>query len=133
MLALLGAQHGVISLQQLAEVGVSQGNLRTAQRHGWLERVAPGVYASPAAPSSADFGRRVGLLALGRDAVISHHGAAALLGLDRFDPTAVEFTVPRAMRGLVLPYVVHTTNYLPPLDRTTVRGYPCTAGSRTVV
>jgi very-short-patch-repair endonuclease len=65
--------------------------------------------------------------------VVSHLGAAALLGLDRFDPAVVEFTVPRSMRGLVLPYVVHTTNHLPPIDRTTVNGYPCTSGSRTVV
>jgi hypothetical protein len=37
------------------------------------------------------------------------------------------------MRGLVLPYVVHTTSELPPIDRTTVAGYPCTSGSRTVI
>jgi very-short-patch-repair endonuclease len=133
MLALLGAQHGVISAQQLDDVGMSPGQLRTAVRNGWLERVAPSVYASPAAPRSVDFGRTLGLLALGGETVVSHLGAAALLGLDRSDPTVVEFTVPRSMRGLVLPYVVHTTKYLPPIDRTTVNGYPCTSGSRTVV
>jgi very-short-patch-repair endonuclease len=86
-----------------------------------------------AEPREQRLGCTLGLLALGGEAVVSHLGAAALLGLDRFDPAAVEFTVPRAMRGLVLPYVVHTTKYLPPIDRTTVKGYPCTSSSRTVV
>jgi hypothetical protein len=129
----LATQHGVISLDQLASMHVTRAQLRTAVRNGWLVKMAPTVYGSTTAPRTPEFGRFLGLLALGPDAVVSHRGAAALHQFDRFPADAVEFTVPRRARGAKLPYAVHTTTTLPRIDRVRVASFPCTSATRTII
>ena len=129
----LATHHGVISLEQLAAMHVTRAQLRTAVRNGWLVKVAPTVYGSTSAPRTPEFGRFLGLLALGPDAVVSHRGAAALHQFDRFPADAVEFTVPRRARGVKLPYIVHSTTTLPRIDRVRVASCACTSATRTII
>jgi hypothetical protein len=125
-------QHGLISLDQLIQLGVSRAQLRTAVRQGWLAPAGPRVYRSPAAPESLNFQRSLGLLALGSLAVISHRGAARLHNFDR-SSDVVEFTVPLPAHGARIPFPVHTTKTLNPIDRVIIDGFACTSATRTVI
>lgn len=133
MLATMSAQHGLITLEQIRSAGASAADLRVAKRQGWLEPAGCGVYRSPAATETLDHRRTFALLAAGPSAMLSHRCAAELLGFDRFTAGIVELTLPRAAHGRRLPCETHTTQYIGPLDRITVRGYPCTSGTRTVI
>jgi very-short-patch-repair endonuclease len=72
------------------------------------------------------------LLCLGERSWVSFEAAAALHGLDRSRPHAVEFTVDRRQRPTVLPFVVHTTTRLDPVDHVVVDGFRVTSATRTV-
>jgi hypothetical protein len=125
-------QHGLISLEQLTRLGVTRAELRTAVAHGWLAPAGPRVYRSPAAPDTLDLQRSLGLLVLGPRAVLSHRGAASLLRFDRSIDVA-EFTVVLPAHGARLPFPVHTTKSLPPIDRVFVDGFACTSATRTII
>jgi hypothetical protein len=125
-------QHGLISLEQLARLGVSRAQLRSAVAHGWLAPAGPRVYRTPAAPETLDHRRALGLLVLGPQAVISHRGAACLHRFDR-SVDVVEFTIALPAHGARLPFPVHTTGRLPPIDRVVVDGFACTSATRTII
>lgn len=77
---------------------------------------------------------QVGLLALGDDAWVSHEAAAALHGLDRSPPDALEFTVPRSRRRRSpRGATVHTTTQIGPVDVLTIAGFRCASATRTVL
>jgi hypothetical protein len=130
---LAAVQHGLIAANQLAHLGVSESQLRTLRRQAWLDVEAPRVFAVAGAPPSIECRLRAGLLCLGRHALVSHEAAGRLHGFDRCRSDAVEFTLPRSSRGRAVPFVVHTTNDLPPLDRVTVGGFACTSAARTII
>ncbi len=94
-----------------------------------------GVRALRVAGSPATWEQRLmaGLLDLGPQAVVSHRAAAALLGLDGFEPGPVEFTVPRSERHRVRGWTVHSTRRLDRIDRLEVGLLACTTASRTIV
>ena len=133
VLALMGAQYGLVNLEQIRSAGIDREQMRTLQRHRLIERVGPKVYASPAAPQTLDFHRTLAMLAC-PDAVLSHGAAARALGLDRWHTyDRIDVTRLRSGRGSRMPFAVHTTNELAKLDRVTASGYPCTSGTRTVI
>lgn len=133
LVATMSAQHGLVSLDQLRGLGVTRSDIQVAHRQRWLERVGPRVYGTPAAPPTLDWQRTFALLAAGPAVMLSHRCSAVLHEFDRFHFDIVEVTTPRGGRGRRLPFVVHTTKDLGPLDRVTVRGYPCTSGTRTII
>src|SRR5688572_1895442 len=106
-------QHGLISLSQLTQLGVTRTQLRSAVKQGWMAPAGPRVYRSPAAPETLGFQRSLGLLVLGPLAVVSHRGAARLHHFDR-SVDIVEFTVLSPAHGARIPFLVHTTSSLPP-------------------
>jgi very-short-patch-repair endonuclease len=63
---------------------------------------------------------------------VSFEAAAALHGLDRSRAHAVEFTIERPRRPAVLPFAVHTTKRLDPIDHVLVDGLRVTSATRTV-
>ncbi len=132
-LTLAARQHGVITLAQLVERGVTRQQLRTAIRRGLLVPVAPRVYAVGGSPPTVARWQMAGLLCLGPDAVLSHETAARLHGFDRCLPDVVELTVPRACHGMRVPFTVHTTGHWSTLDRVVIDGWPCTSATRTVI
>ncbi len=127
------SQHGVVSLAQLRECEPSEWRRRGFVASGWLERVGPGVYAVAGAPATWERSLMTGVLALGPDVLVSHRAAATLLGLDRCDPTAVEFCLPRARRGRAAGIRVHTSGHLGRNDAVKVRGFPVTSATRTII
>jgi very-short-patch-repair endonuclease len=97
-------------------------------------RAAPAVVVLTAAPQTWHQRLRVGLLALGPHAWVSHEAAAALHGLDRSLARCVEFTVPRGRRPLAIPGArVHTTRDVGPTDVISVQGFRCASATRTIL
>ena len=87
---LAGKQHGIVTRQQLLALGFSSRSIEHRRKTGRLHLVARGVYA--VGWPALDRRRRwmAAVLSCGRDAALSHHSAAALLGMgseltDRID------------------------------------------------
>jgi hypothetical protein len=74
-----------------------------------------------------------GLLDIGRGTLVSAEAAAALLGLDGYDPGPLVFLAPRELRWHRTRGAVATTRSINGLDRKRVDGFPCTSGTRTVI
>ena len=90
-LALLRAQHGVITRQQALGAGVAEHEIRALLRRGLWVKVHAGVYREVVARPTW----RAALVAacLAHGAVASHRTAARLHGLQGFDRTKLEITV----------------------------------------
>jgi hypothetical protein len=82
-------QHGLVTLDQIDQLGISRPMLARMLRAGRLVRVAPRVFLVHGAPFT--WQRRVlaECLSVGPYAVASHRSAAALYGLDGFDQLRV--------------------------------------------
>ncbi len=127
------SQEGLLSTADLRGLGLPDRRLRHLRRSGSLVRVAPQVYEIAGVPRTHRYALRLGLLALGPDAVVSYEAAAHLHGLDRSNPTAVEFTVPRRQRSSTRDHHVHTTQWLPRTDIVDVDGFATTSATRTII
>jgi very-short-patch-repair endonuclease len=125
-------QEGLLSIDQLRSFGVTPWTQRRLVADGWMYRLAPRVYAVRGSPDTHRRRLRCGLLCLGERSWVSYEAAATLHGLDRSRPHAVEFTVERTRRLAVLPFVVHTTQRLDPIDHVVVDGFRAMSATRTV-
>jgi very-short-patch-repair endonuclease len=125
-------QDGLITVAQLRSLSVTPWTQRRLVADGWTFRLAPRVYALRGSPDTLRRRLRCGLLCLGERSWVSFEAAAALHGLDRSGTHAVEFTIDRARRPAVLPFVVHTTQRLDPIDHVVVDGFRATSATRTV-
>ena len=124
------SQHGVLTLVQLAEVGLSARAVSHRVATGRLHRVYRGVYAV-GEPSRE--GRWMGALLASRgDAVLSHRSAAALWGIHD-DGATVHVT--RAGRAFRAPRGIeaHSGSALERGDRAVREGIPCTSLPRTLI
>ena len=116
---LASRQHAAISSRQLRQLGISARAQRSLVATGRLESAAPGVLVIAGSADTWYRRLRVGLLALGDAAWVSHEAAASLLGLDRSAPGAIHFTIPRGCRVVDVPgATVHTTTNVGPADAT---------------
>ncbi len=125
-------QDGLITAEQLRSHGVTAWTQRRLVADGWIFRLAPRVYALRGAPDTHRRRLRCGLLCLGERSWVSFEAAAALHGLDRSRPHAVEFTIERSRRPPLLPFAVHTTRRLDPIDHVVVDGFRVMSATRTV-
>jgi very-short-patch-repair endonuclease len=101
------SQHGVVTAEQLAEVGLGRSAISERTRRGRLHRLHRGVYAvGHRAPTH--HGRwTAAVLACGEGAVLSHHSAAALWELLRPIDGPIHVSVPtttgrKSQRGIRL-------------------------------
>ena len=125
-------QDGLLTSAQLRMHGVTNWAQRRLIAEGWMFRLAPRVYALRGSPDTHRRRLRCGLLCLGERSWVSFEAAAALHRLDRSRPHAVEFTIERSRRPAVLPFAVHTTKRLDPIDHVVVDGFRVTSATRTV-
>jgi very-short-patch-repair endonuclease len=133
-LALLAAnQHGVVSLEQLRDIGISSHAIAHRVRTGRLHRLHRGVYAVGHARLTNEGRWKAAVLAIGPDAVLSHRSAAALWGLLPTQPSHPEVTVPghggRRRRKRIR---LHRSTSLHPADTTLRMGIPVTTPVRTL-
>jgi very-short-patch-repair endonuclease len=131
--AFAALRHGVVSLAELVELGMTP---RAAQRRaatGRLHRIHLAVYAvAPRALLSADGLRRAAVLACGQDAVLSHRSAGAAWGLCR-DGQRWDVTLPRAGRVPPSEIAPHPTRRLSLDEVQTLRAVRITTVHRTLV
>jgi very-short-patch-repair endonuclease len=129
---LAARQEGLLSSAQLAAAATKRQRQRFLSAR-WLHPVGPRVYAVAGVPTTHRYHLRLGLLSLGERSWVSYEAAATLHSLDRSRPDAVEFTVPRSKRGIDLPYTVHTTDMMKPLDFVEVDGFRVMSATRTIL
>jgi predicted transcriptional regulator of viral defense system len=92
--ALARRQHGVVSLAQLLDLGLSLKGIAERVRTGRLHRIHRGVYAlSPARLRSEGYWLAA-VLACGPGAVLSHRSAASLWELRPSAAATIDVTVP---------------------------------------
>jgi very-short-patch-repair endonuclease len=125
-------QDGVVSTAQLRDHGISTWQQSRLVADGLMHRIAPRVYAVRGAPDTRRRRLRAGLLCLGERSWVSFEAAAALHGLDRSDARAVEFTIDRGRRPAIVPFAVHTTTRLQPIDQVTIEGLRVLTATRTI-
>src|SRR5262249_31181337 len=87
-------QHGVVSYEQLLQLGYSKSTISREVSRGRLHRIHQGVYAV-GHPALSDHGRGLAaVLACGKGGLLSHGSAAWLWGLYGRCPRHHEVTVP---------------------------------------
>jgi hypothetical protein len=92
-----------------------------------------GVYAVGHALLSVDGHRLAAVLACGPDAVLSHRSAAAHWGIRPDSRGRIDVTAPGRRGRRPSGIDAHRASSLLPIDRTVVRGVPCTTLARTLL
>lgn len=130
---LAARQHGVVSRDQLRDVGMGEGAIEHAVRLGRLHRVFRGVYAL-GHPSVGERGRhKAATLACGKGTVVSHRSAAALLRLLDKGPAVID-VIPTGECGRGIDGIRFHRVRAPRREEVgTVAGIPCTSPARTLV
>ena len=97
----------MVSRQQLIDLGFTPKAIKHRVARGRLHRIARGVYAV-GRPELTQLGRwMAALLAVGPEAVLSHHSAVALWGVAKRRGNAIHVSVPthlrrRSSRGIIV-------------------------------
>ncbi len=92
---LASAQHGVVSVGQLHELGFHRNAIARRVRAGRLHRIHVGVYAVGHTVLNRNARYLAAVLAAGDGAVLSHRSAGILWGIHRSDAARIDVTVPR--------------------------------------
>jgi very-short-patch-repair endonuclease len=128
--ALAEAQHGVIAVWQLLELGLGRGAIAYRVSIGRLHRVHQGVFAVGHRKLTREGHRMAAVLAYGPDAVLSHRSAAAHWGIGHASYRH-DVTTPQSKRSRKT-IRAHTAK-LHAEDRTVHDGIPTTSVARTIL
>jgi uncharacterized protein DUF559/putative AbiEi antitoxin of type IV toxin-antitoxin system len=133
-IALLAArQHGVVTRQQLVEVGLRPSAIEHRLRAMRLHPLHRGVYAVGRKDVS-QLGRfMAAALACGPDAVLSHRSAAALWQLRTDDRRTIHVVALRSRHTRRRGIALHLVRTLHADDRASVKGIPVTSVPRTLL
>lgn len=125
-------QRGVVSLEQLEQLGYAIGTVKNAIAVGRLHPVYRGVYAVGHEGISRHGQCIAAALSCGHEALLSHRSAAWLWRMTKRWQSIVEVTAasPRRTRSEIR---VHSAEALTPDDRTWADGIPVTAIPRTLL
>lgn len=126
-------QGGVISREQLRHCGFTDNQIHWMTRKGALLRMHRGVYAIGHVPSAHRSCCIAGLLAGGREAVLSHHSAAREWRLAVPADRRVHIAVPMRSRRSTESLAVHLVRPLAFDDRTVLRGLRVTTVPRLLL
>jgi hypothetical protein len=131
--AIAARQHGVVTVEQLREVGFDESAVHRAMRAGRLHRLHRGVYAVGHRSLSWRGRWLAAMLAAGEGAVLSHTSAAALWEYLRPIRGPAHVTVPAAVRRKSRPGLrIHRSRTLTPHDITRRHGIAVTTPARTI-
>lgn len=126
-------QGGVISLDQLREIGVTARAASGRSASGSLHRIHRGIYVPGHRALARTAVLRAAVLACGDGAVISHGTAAALWGISDQWPALIDVTVPveagRKLDGIRC----RRCRYPEPAEICEQRAVICTTPARTLV
>ena len=128
--AIAERQHGVIRLDQLRQVGLSDSAVRSRVATGRLFRVHRGVYA--VARSLTRLGEWLAAVFTAPGSALSHLSAAAHQELRR-DAATIDLSVPRRNGRRRDRIRTHRVAPFHPEDVMTLEGIPCTSLPRTLI
>jgi predicted transcriptional regulator of viral defense system len=131
--ALAAAQHGVVGLWQLEELGLSERAAQGRVDAGLMHRIHQGVYAVGHLQATPHKRRMAAVLACGPEAVLSHRSAAALWELREDRRASLDVTAPNRRGRIPKGIDAHRDSSLTPADRTSLHGIPCTSVPRTLL
>jgi predicted transcriptional regulator of viral defense system len=130
---LAASQNGVVTLEQLEGLGLSERAIQQRERSGRLHRIHQTVYSLTPRVMTERGRFMAAVLACGVDAVLSHRAAAYLWGLvDEWEGT-IDVTAPNRRGRSPDGVAAHRDGSLQPIDKTTRYGIPCTSVARTVL
>lgn len=126
-------QHGVVSRQQLRELGLWDSSITARMDSGHLQPLFRGTFSVGHRAIERKGRMLAAALACGNGTVISHGSAAELIGLwDKRLP--VVHVIPPNWSGREIDGIRWHRVRLPPSDEFEIRdGIPCTTASRTLV
>jgi very-short-patch-repair endonuclease len=126
-------QHGLVTLEQLRDIGLTADACRKRLKAGRLYRVHRAVYAVGHRRMTRERSWMAAVLACGPEAVLSHRSAGALLGLLPPRRQAIDVTTAGRRGRLTKGIRAHCDGSLGERDRTRVRDIPCTTVARTLL
>jgi hypothetical protein len=132
VLGVAADQHGVVTRQQLLDLGISSQGIKHRRARGKLHPIYRGVYAIGRPQLTANGRRMAAQLACGPGAVLSHDSAAAYwqLGPRKTQP---EVTICPPRRVRVTGIRIHCSRALPPDQVLNERGIAVTDPLRTLI
>ena len=130
--ALASCHHGVFTIQQLADLKVSDDHRRARLESGRWTEVYDGVYRIAGVPDHWTSGLLAAVWAGGEWSVASHRSAASLWELPGARRDMFEITCPRWRRTQEAGLVVHESKALTSADATVVDAIPVTSVERTI-
>jgi hypothetical protein len=131
---LAARQHGVVTAQQLQELGFTARQVEGLTEHGNLHRLYQGVYAVGHLKLTRDGRLAAALLAAGDAAFLSHRTAAALHGLRNLNLRRIDVTVSGAAVRARDALRIHRTTKAPVRgELTTLNGLPISTVPRLLV
>ena len=127
-------QGGVITVRDLARIGISHNESQHRVRTGRWTRIHRGVFLIGGVRMTPHVARWAAVLAVGERAACSHATAAAVWALGvHEDPSMIHILLPRASVVSLKQVVGHRTSALFADDLTRVGGLPVTTVERTIV
>lgn len=126
-------QHGLVTLSQLADVGISASAARKRVERGRLHPVHSGVYAVGHRLLDRRGELMAAVLACGPGAVLSHCSAAELWGLAPSTRWEIDVTAPNRRGRMPVGIAAHRDGALHVCDRAERHGIPCTTVPRTLL
>jgi very-short-patch-repair endonuclease len=131
--ALAGQQHGVVSRDQLRELGLSDSAITARADSGYLQPLFRGAFAVGHSAINRRARMLAAVLACGSRTVVSHGSAAELIGLWDVKPAVVDVIPPNSSGREIQGIRWHRVR-LPEGTEVEVRdGIPCTSPTRTLV
>jgi very-short-patch-repair endonuclease len=128
-----GRQHGVVTVEQLREVGFDESAVYRAMRAGRLHRLHRGVYAVGHRSLSWRGRWLAAVLAAGDGAALSHTSAAALWEYLRPIQGPIHLSLPASLRRKPRPGLqIHRSRTLTRRDITHHHGIAVTTPARTI-
>jgi len=131
--ALALAQNGVVTLEQLERLGLSERAIHQREAAGRLHRIHQTVYSLTPEVMTQRGKFMAAVLACGAGAVLSHRSAAYLWGLVDSWEDPIDVTAPNRRGRSPEGVAAHRDGSLQPIDTTTLYGIPCTTVARTVL
>jgi predicted transcriptional regulator of viral defense system len=125
------SQHGVITLEQALDCGLSPDQVRERCRRGRWRRIVRGAFAINGAPATWQLDLMAACLGGPPGTVASHLSALALFGL--WTPSPLPHVTVEPGRSARLPIARVHRSPLARLDRTFVGGVPSTTPGRALV
>jgi hypothetical protein len=129
----LATNHGLLARREHRDAGISARQIETMVARGDLVPVHRGVYRHVAAPITPEQAIHAGLLAVGRDAVLSHRTALDQHGVRGFRCHLVELTARSTSLPLRDGLVVHRSPGLTNADVMRRHGWWITTPERSLV